>query len=65
LLLAENTVELTIADDGVGMDFNMVKHKKTLGLMGMKERVLMVNGEYNITSNIGKGTTITVSVPIN
>jgi PAS domain S-box-containing protein len=65
LLLAENTVELSIADDGVGMDLNTVKSKKTLGLMGMKERVYMVDGEYNITSNVGKGTTITVSVPIN
>ena len=59
----ENMLELTITDDGVGMDLEKVKSKQTLGLMGMKERVLMVNGEYNINSTIGTGTTITVSIP--
>lgn len=63
LLEQNNNIELTITDDGVGMDLQSVKSKRTLGLMGMKERVLMVNGEYNVTSKIGKGTTITVVVP--
>ncbi|HSU52117.1 MAG TPA: PAS domain S-box protein [Segetibacter sp.] len=63
LLMQENMIELSITDDGVGMNLNSVQNKKTLGLMGMKERVLMVNGTYNITSGIGSGTTITVSIP--
>ena len=63
LLEQNDNIELTITDDGVGMDLEAVKSKRTLGLMGMKERVLMANGEYNVTSKIGKGTTITVVVP--
>lgn len=56
-------IELTIKDDGIGMDLNAVKSKRTLGLIGMKERILMANGKYNVASEIGKGTTITASVP--
>jgi PAS domain S-box-containing protein len=56
-------IELTITDDGVGMDPEAVKNKQTLGLIGMKERVLMVDGDYHVSSEIGKGTTIMVSVP--
>jgi PAS domain S-box-containing protein len=63
LLAEEGMIELNITDDGVGMDLEDVKGKRTLGLIGMKERVLMVDGECSVLSEIGKGTTITVSVP--
>ena len=63
LLPQGNKIELTITDDGVGMNMEAVKGKQTLGLMGMKERVLMVNGEFTISSEPGKGTRIAVSVP--
>lgn len=64
LSCAENEVILTITDNGVGMNIEDVKHKRTLGLIGMKERVLMVNGDYNIKSEPGKGTTVLITVPV-
>jgi signal transduction histidine kinase len=39
-------------------------HKKTLGLIGMKERTFMMGGKYVIMSQIGKGTSVLVSVPV-
>jgi signal transduction histidine kinase len=54
---------LTIRDDGKGLDETRT-NKRTLGLLGMKERTLMMGGEYNITSAMGQGTTVTVTVPV-
>lgn len=62
LLQEENTLILTIEDDGKGFDAENTK-KKTLGLLGMKERALMMGGEYNITGVAGKGTIVKVSIP--
>jgi PAS domain S-box-containing protein len=64
LLKQKNTINFIIKDDGVGMDMDKVKGEQTLGLVGMKERVLMVNGTFNVTSEIGSGTIVTVSVPL-
>jgi signal transduction histidine kinase len=55
---------LTVSDNGKGFDAEEVKKKKTLGLLGMKERTLMLNGQYELNSTQGKGTVLTVSVPL-
>jgi PAS domain S-box-containing protein len=57
-------VTLSITDDGKGFEVGESDDKKTLGLLGMKERVLMMNGELEIKSEPGKGTTIIIKVPI-
>ncbi|MFT3909174.1 MAG: PAS domain S-box protein [Ferruginibacter sp.] len=56
---------LHITDNGIG--FNAVENesKKTLGLLGMKERTLIMGGTYEISSKPGNGTTVVISVPIN
>jgi PAS domain S-box-containing protein len=54
---------LTVADNGKGIDLNKMENKKTLGLLGMRERTEMINGEFEIESAPGKGTTVTVSIP--
>lgn len=58
-----NELILTIADNGKGFDENQ-KKKKTLGLLGMKERTQGLGGSYNITSVVGKGSTVTVTLPL-
>lgn len=62
LMQKENSLILTIEDNGKGFDAENTK-KKTLGLLGMKERALMIGGEYKITGAPGKGTTVEVTVP--
>jgi signal transduction histidine kinase len=62
LVLQENMVILTIQDDGVGFDVNGKNEDKCFGLLGMKERVQMVNGELNIKSQPGSGTTVQLIV---
>jgi PAS domain S-box-containing protein len=55
---------LTIRDNGKGFDPGKTGQKKTLGLLGMKERTLMMGGVYEIKSKPGKGTTVSVVVPL-
>jgi PAS domain S-box-containing protein len=54
---------LSIRDDGRGFEKEKVAGKKTLGILGMKERSFMMGGSYEITSTPGKGTFVVVSVP--
>jgi len=61
LELHNNLLKLTITDDGKG--FEPDEQSKTLGLLGMKERAIMIGGELDIYSIPGRGTTITVTIP--
>ena len=61
LQLDNNEVILTILDDGIGFDLNALGKKQTLGLLGMKERTLMIGGRFDINSKPGEGTTIVVT----
>lgn len=55
---------LTITDNGKGFDINSIGHKKTLGLLGMKERTLILGGKYEIISTPGSGTEVIISIPV-
>jgi len=54
---------LTIRDDGQGFDPKAQRHK-SFGLMGIEERILMLGGELQMQSSLGKGTTITARIPL-
>jgi signal transduction histidine kinase len=58
---------LKIEDDGKGFEAERAapsKKDRRLGLLGMRERVEMVNGRFRIESTPGKGTTIIAEVPL-
>ncbi|MFT3744807.1 MAG: ATP-binding protein [Pyrinomonadaceae bacterium] len=60
-------VILIIEDDGRGFENNTSRNSKDsdmgLGLIGMRERAILVGGELEVESSPGKGTTIFVRVP--
>lgn len=64
LKYADGAITLQIVDNGKGFDPEIVKNKQTLGLVGMKERVLIMNGTFELYSEPGKGTSITVKVQL-
>jgi PAS domain S-box-containing protein len=55
---------LIIADDGKGLDYEKVRKGGTLGILGMKERAITLGGKYDMWSEPGKGTMITVTLPV-
>jgi PAS domain S-box-containing protein len=60
----DKSILLKIEDNGRGFEVRKIGDKKTLGLLGMRERTLMMGGEFRIESDPGKGTTLFVTVPL-
>jgi signal transduction histidine kinase len=69
LLLNDNFIYLNITDNGKG--FNMKKPdqdsdhiKINNGIYNMQERTNLLDGEFKITSTLGKGTKIWAKIPV-
>lgn len=62
--MKSNAALIIVKDDGKGFDTTK-KKEKSFGLVGMRERVDMLDGELNIDSSIGEGTIVTIHLPIN
>jgi PAS domain S-box-containing protein len=62
--LENGMIYLEICDNGKGFEEGIISGKKTLGLLGMKERTLLMGGTYQIHSDTGKGTRVLVTVPM-
>jgi PAS domain S-box-containing protein len=57
-------IYLYIGDNGAGFDTEASSSRHSLGIVSMKERVRLVRGEFSIESQLGRGTAVTVSVPL-
>ena len=55
---------LRVADDGRGILDAEITSSKALGLLGMRERAALVSGELQIRGLPGKGTTVSLVVPL-
>lgn len=64
-LSADNeSVNISISDDGKGFDQDMVKQNKGLGLFNISSRAELFNGKVDIITAPGKGCTLNIHVPI-
>lgn len=65
---AESTLKLEIRDWGRGFEPNAMPDRPGLGLhvglLGMRERAVLIGGELSIESSRGKGTRVVVTVPV-
>jgi PAS domain S-box-containing protein len=59
----DDSIHLTIKDQGVGFDPKEIKKKLGLGHVSMQERVRLIQGDISIESRPGKGTVINVRAP--
>lgn len=64
VLKNENNLVLSIKDNGRGFELDKLKNKRSWGIVGMKERASLLNGEFVIESEKLKGTTIKLKVPL-
>lgn len=56
---------ILIEDDGIGFNVeNVIEQKGHYGILGMKERVMLLEGQIDILSQDNIGTKITVKIPI-
>ncbi len=63
-----HTVCVIIADNGQGFDIetklNQATFKEGAGLLGIRERVTFLGGEFDIQTQINEGTTLLINFPL-
>lgn len=68
LEMSEEAVTAIVQDDGQGFDLDSAiranQGRESLGLTSMQERVELLGGTFEISTAPGKGTKITVRIPI-
>jgi len=63
LRILAGEVVLTVSDDGRGIKEEQRRGLETAGLLGIRERVQILNGRFVILGEPGKGTTAVVHIP--
>ena len=62
-------VKIVVKDNGIGFHVDLMesraKHSTHFGLIGMRERVELLEGRMEIESAINEGTKLTIHIPIN
>ncbi len=57
-------IVLEVRDDGVGFDAGADRQPQSLGLIGLRERAQLLEGQVRITTAPGQGTTVQARVPL-
>jgi len=65
LVVDDKKLYFSIADNGVGFNKDSIGSKRTLGLLGIKERTSLIGATYEINSKPGKGSETIISIPLN
>jgi signal transduction histidine kinase len=53
-----------VKDNGIGIKEGRIFDAQSLGLIGIRERVLLLGGKAEINGKQGEGTTVRVVLPI-
>jgi len=61
--MQDKNLSISIQDDGVGFDASSIPSGH-YGILGIKERVRLVNGSFEIQSKNGEGTIMKIEIPI-
>jgi signal transduction histidine kinase len=56
-------IVLEVRDNGRGIAEEQLSSGRSLGILGMRERALLLGGELTITGAPGKGTIVKVLIP--
>ena len=56
--------KLVLADDGVGLEATKQHRSMSHGLLGMRERVVALGGNFDIRGEVGHGTTLNATFPV-
>ncbi len=62
--VSEDSLEIEIRDNGIGITKQQIADSSSFGLIGIHERVTQFGGVTSIKGQQGKGTTVTLKVPL-
>lgn len=60
----DNSIFLTITDNGCGFDTNANRSVNSFGLIGMHERITLLDGQLHIHSQLEVGTRLSIQIPL-
>src|SRR5262249_9682714 len=60
----DDNIALEIRDNGKGIAQAEISGRRSLGLLGMRERAQLLGGELRISGSPSEGTTVTVRIPL-
>jgi|GEM_PF-408721 len=58
-------LSFSIADNGKGIEVDDMRKSRSFGLVGMRERVKAMHGEFLVDSQPGEGTRLKINLPLN
>ncbi len=58
----EDTINLIVKDDGIGIPIENISNGKSLGLLGMRERASVWGGTVDILGEPNNGTTVNIKI---
>lgn len=61
----KNNVLIHVIDNGIGFNLTELSNKDGFGLIGIRERINILNGKFELNSSKGSGTKVKIKVPIN
>ncbi|MBI3286352.1 MAG: PAS domain S-box protein [Burkholderiales bacterium] len=61
---SQDWLAFTISDNGRGIDEEDMRKSRSFGLVGMRERVKAMRGEFTVTSSPGEGTRLEIKLPL-
>jgi two-component system sensor histidine kinase DegS len=62
--IGDNTIRLSLDDNGKGFDTDSLEKESNLSLKLIKDRAEMLGGEFEIDSAPGKGARVTLTIPL-
>ncbi|MFT6828283.1 MAG: two-component system NarL family sensor kinase [Roseivirga sp.] len=66
LTCLDNILNLIVEDNGVGFDANhFMENSSGIGLKSIQSRIADMQGDFQVDSRIGKGTTVIIDLPVN
>lgn len=60
----DGDLALEVRDNGVGINPEAIEKPSALGILGMRERAALVEGRLDISGRPGKGTVLSVRIPM-
>jgi PAS domain S-box-containing protein len=62
--IQEGTLRLSVHDNGKGVTVEQIQAPGSFGIMGMKERALILGGEVTLRGSSEGGTTVSLTLPL-
>jgi len=64
LTVENDIITVSIEDNGQGFEPEFIQADQSFGILGMKERVLSLGGEFRLISSLTQGTKIMIKLPV-